>query len=322
MSFQFRDFDYSESDYAQVIAIWNGEHPHNKTEIHEYRYQDKERNPDYFWQRVVAEMNGRVIGYGIYCETWWSARPGKYHLKFITHPDYRQQGIASAFYERVLEILTARGEVNLLTTDTYENKLDAIHFLHKRGFEQVMRFPVSHLDVPCFHGAAYSSLEMKMQQHGVRICSLAELMTTDPNWMQKLYDLEWEIEQDVPLPEPPTREPFAEYKKFVDSPNFLPEGYFVAVAGDDAYVGTSALWCSTADPTKMYTGLTGVTRSHRRQGIATAMKVRAIQYAQRQGVVIIETDNEENNPMYQLNLQLGFAPQPAELDFHNDMTEA
>jgi hypothetical protein len=39
-------------------------------------------------------------------------------------------------------------------------------------------------------------------------------------------------------------------------------------------------------------------------------------------VVIIETDNEENNPMYQLNLQLGFAPQPAELDFHKDMMEA
>jgi hypothetical protein len=37
-------------------------------------------------------------------------------------------------------------------------------------------------------------------------------------------------------------------------------------------------------------------------------------FAQEIGAKFIETNNEEHNPMYQLNLQLGFQPQPADLD--------
>jgi len=52
-----------------------------------------------------------------------------------------------------------------------------------------------------------------------------------------------------------------------------------------------------------------------RMGVATAMKVAAISFAQETGITEIDTDNEENNPMYQINLQLGFQPMPAYLDF-------
>ncbi|MCD4691179.1 GNAT family N-acetyltransferase, partial [bacterium] len=74
-------------------------------------------------------------------------------------------------------------------------------------------------------------------------------------------------------------------------------------------------WIALADPTKLHTGLTGTVRSHRRRGIATALKVAAIDLAKKRGVATIETDNEENNPMYALNVELGFEPQPAWLDF-------
>ncbi len=51
----------------------------------------------------------------------------------------------------------------------------------------------------------------------------------------------------------------------------------MAVDGDE-YVGMSNLWDDRASDA-LYTGLTGVKRSHRRRGIATALKVRAIAYA-------------------------------------------
>ena len=60
-------------------------------------------------------------------------------------------------------------------------------------------------------------------------------------------------------------------------------------------------------------------RAHRRQGIATAMKVRAIGFAKEYGAKIVETDNEENNPMYFLNLKLGFESQPAWLSFEKHL---
>jgi GNAT superfamily N-acetyltransferase len=56
----------------------------------------------------------------------------------------------------------------------------------------------------------------------------------------------------------------------------------------------------------MTTGLTGVRRSARRQGIATALKVHAIEWSRQRGMRTIETGNEENNPMFDLNVRLGY----------------
>ena len=70
----------------------------------------------------------------------------------------------------------------------------------------------------------------------------------------------------------------------------------------------TGFWISLAEPAKLYTGLTGVLRSHRRRGIATALKVTALEMAKARGVRTLETDNEENNPMYLLNVELGFEP--------------
>ena len=61
--------------------------------------------------------------------------------------------------------------------------------------------------------------------------------------------------------------------------------------------------------------MTGVLRTYRRMRIATALKVRTIEFAQTYGAQWIETSNEENNPMLQLNLRVGFQPAPAWLSF-------
>ena len=61
----------------------------------------------------------------------------------------------------------------------------------------------------------------------------------------------------------------------------------------------------------MQTNLTGVLRSHRRRGIATTLKLHAMAFAHQYGARVIVTDNEESNPMYDLNMKLGFKPGPA-----------
>ena len=56
-------------------------------------------------------------------------------------------------------------------------------------------------------------------------------------------------------------------------------------------------------------------------GIATALKLHAIRFAKKEGIELIETENEENNPMYQLNVQLGFRPLPAWVEFEKTLQE-
>ena len=46
-----------------------------------------------------------------------------------------------------------------------------------------------------------------------------------------------------------------------------------------------------------------------------------MRYARGYGATIIETDNEENNPMFGLNMQLGFEAQPAWIDFRKILRE-
>ena len=45
------------------------------------------------------------------------------------------------------------------------------------------------------------------------------------------------------------------------------------------------------------------------------------QAAEKLGIKTIEADNEENNPMFKLNLQLGFKPQRAYLDFQKKIPD-
>ena len=68
-------------------------------------------------------------------------------------------------------------------------------------------------------------------------------------------------------------------------------------------------------------GMTGVLRSHRRKGIATALKLQGIEYAKQNGIKYLKTENEENNPMYQINLKLGFRPQRTWTDFEKQLRD-
>jgi RimJ/RimL family protein N-acetyltransferase len=209
----------------------------------------------------------------------------------------------------------------VITADTREDRIHGVRFLTQRGFKQIMRAPVSHLEVMSFDHARFAGHAARMAELGIKIVSLAELSADDTDWKRRYWDLDWELLQDVPTTDPLMRQSFESFEeRKLGAPGFDPHAHFFALDGI-CWIGMSALWTSQAEPDKLYTGLTGVVRSHRRKGIVTAMKLRAIDFAQRHGARLIETDNEENNPMYALNLALGFTPQPAWLQFEKRLKE-
>ena len=316
-----RPFEKTDDEYAAVVALSRAVWPDYQETVEEWKHNDETRDPQYPFQRLVAEIEGKIVASAIYCEPAWSYRPGKFFIMGSVHPDHRAQGIGTALYDHIMERLAERDPVTL-TSASRENQVAGIRFLTRRGFQQTLRAPVSQLDVPNFQEEKYAGLAEKMEKQGIKILSLREIDALDPDWKRKLWELKWELLQDVPTTDQLTKQPFEVFvERSLGRPGFNPDAQFVAMDGD-CWVGATALWVAQAEPEKLHTGLTGVVRSHRRRGIATAMKVRSIVFARQYGTKIIETDNEENNPMYQLNLQLGFQPKPAWLDFEKQLRPA
>ena len=123
------------------------------------------------------------------------------------------------------------------------------------------------------------------------------------------------------MPDPFRPQPLEDFlRQKVENPAFTPDASHVAVHGEE-WAGLSELYIDSNHPQVGGTGLTGVTRPWRRKGLATALKLKVLRRAKAKGVRRVITDNEENNPMFQINLMLGFRAQPAWLGWQLNLAE-
>lgn len=317
--FTIRPFEPTDTDYVAIKEIDQAMFPEYPRSVEEWRYYDESRNPKYFYHRDMIEYDGKVIAFGNCSQIPWSFHPEKFNFQIAFYPDYKHvEAVRDAYFDHVMAFLQERNPL-AITSGMFEDRTAHLDFLSRHGFEEVMRAPVSHLEVADFDPTQYSDLLDRVRASGIQIVTTIELEKMVPDWKHKLYELDTELEQDVPSPDPPEKPSFEDFEKHVlKNPNFIADAFFVALDNGEM-VGDTSLWVSQADKDRLVTGLTGVVRSHRRRGIATALKVHAINYALQHGAKIIETDNEENNPMYQINLMLGFKPKPSWIIFEKTL---
>lgn len=312
MTYMIRPF--SPDDYPEIIKVHNAAAPEYPLSVEEMRFDDEHRDPMCKAQRWIAEQDGRVVAACEYYQNVSRYHPRKFTIEGVVHPDHQRQGIGSALYDQIITALRLFDPLSLLCV-AQEDKTGSITFLKTRGFQESRRERVSRLDLAAFDPAPYAGLEEKLRSQGIEIKTFKEL-EDDPQRNRKLYELRWEIQQDVPaLTGPPTQ---ISYERFLESylsgPSFIPDGYFIAIH-DGHYLGLSNFWGTYGDRI-IRTGLTGVRRSYRRKGIALALKLRSIACAKEQGYSTIETDNASTNkPMLAINERLGFIQQPAWIVF-------
>lgn len=303
-----RPFD-PENDYPALARIVNANFPAFAETEDEIRYGDNYRDPSHRFARFLAEDAGVVVGSGHYGQSVHHFHPRKFEIEVFVAPERQGEGIGRALYERVVTELAPLEPLGLRTW-TMETQARALRFFADRGFAEEMRSAESWLEVAAFDPARFAGADARVAEQGIRIAAVAELDGADPQVRQRLYRLSQAVHQDIPSPDPVTAVPYEVWAKRFDSPNYRPDGQFLALAGDEM-VGISALWGRQADD-HLQTGVTGVLRTHRRRGIALALKLRAIAYARSVGAPVIRTDNEVGNVgMLSINEALGFVRQPA-----------
>ncbi|MEM7033133.1 MAG: GNAT family N-acetyltransferase [Chloroflexota bacterium] len=310
-----REFEQTSEDYNAVANVMNIVWREPIITADDLRGVDEEHPSHLVHHRFVAEADDEIVGFGSFShnERFYHRQRFWVHLDVL--PDWRQRGAGTQLYDHMLVIMQTEYGANELHAETTDSRDYSIRFLEKRGFWENKREPQSRLGLAKFDGTPFQGLETKMAAMGIEIRALSDLMRDDPQALYQVYELHQMLVFDVPDPAPRTKVDFDSWQNgySVTNPYYLPEAHFMALH-DNAYIGLTSLWGSKTDE-KLYTGMSGVKREYRRKGLATALKLRAIAFAQAQGTRALLTSNNDTNPMLQLNLKLGFEIYDARLKF-------
>ncbi len=128
-----------------------------------------------------------------------------------------------------------------------------------------------------------------------------------------MHELDWVLWQSIPYGQAVTKRTLAQFAaQEIDHPKFIADACFIAVK-DGEFLGYSNLIESDAG---FSTEMTGVLPAWRGRGIATALKLAGIRYAQSHNAQRLDTQNDAvNHPMIALNQKLGFIEEGANLRF-------
>jgi RimJ/RimL family protein N-acetyltransferase len=110
----------------------------------------------------------------------------------------------------------------------------------------------------------------------------------------------------IPIHPHPAPPPAWLAEQAIGLPDSLPDAFFIVRDGM-RYVGMSYLHRDLDDPRRLLQRITAIHAEYRGRGIALALKLKTIEYAQQHGFHEIRTAVESNNPsMLAINAKLGF----------------
>ncbi|HVK03493.1 MAG TPA: GNAT family N-acetyltransferase [Armatimonadaceae bacterium] len=319
---KLRPFDpASDADYATLAALLNATTPDYPTTPGDIREWDGKREERARFGRWFAEEGGRPVGVCSHDQMPWQYHPRRFFIDVRVEPEWQGRGIGAAMYRHILDAIEPHEPLSVKTM-VREDWERSMRFVTDRGFVEILRAHESRLDLPAFDLGPFREALDAPAAHGVVLKTLAELWS-ESDVPRRLHALDVELLKDLPTAEPITPLTLEQFEKLVlGSSHLLKDAYAVAVdEATGAWVGVNALWKRSAD-NDLDNGLTGVVRSHRRRGIALALKLKNIAWAKANGFQYIRTDNEVNNVgMLAINERLGFRRVPPWIEFSKTLRE-
>lgn len=275
----------TDADLAGWCDVWAAITPREPSSLEDVKRRLR-RQPERLY--LVAEERGAVVGLGFVGPT---DSPGRIGLAIRVLPRWRRRGLGSRLYEWVLDHALAQrpGWISGLVSGADQ---EALGWATRRGFEDYGRDVELLLKLD-------GDEQLPPPLDGITIVEVG------PRLHDAAYALTREAWEDLPTG-------FA-----VQTPDFatwLEEDLAgpIAFAAMDhgELIGFAALMSRDA-PGLLEHGLTATRRTHRRRGIATALKRTQIAWAAANGYRELITFTQDGNVgMQAINLALGYEPQP------------
>jgi GNAT superfamily N-acetyltransferase len=299
-----------DEDINSILHAINHDRPRRTVE--EYRFNLSAIPANARPEARVAEIAGRVVGIVDWQRRLYTTDAGAHTCAVAVDPSRWGHGIGTALYDVAIADLHARGARKVYAR-VRSDLPSALQFAVHRGFEQTgfgdnrSRLAVRDANLDRCRDAA-----VRVEESGIRILSITEL-NPDEAMLQAICDTDNASAATTPSSEEWSPTPFEEWKKYVtDGPFYQPDAFFVALDGDRP---AGVAWLEMRTGGYADNGYTGVHPDYQGRGIARALKLRTVQWAQSNGVTYIGTGNDPNNgPMLAINGDLGYQPLPAMLE--------
>jgi GNAT superfamily N-acetyltransferase len=273
--------------------------------------------------RLVAVLDDTIVGYAQLFHIPWLREPGHFWALIRVARAWQRQGIGGQLYHDAFAELR-RLDALAVQIEVFESQLPLITHIERLGFHELFRSWPYRLETNDFDLSRFAASAERATGRGIMITTLAEERARGADWLPRLHDLHAAITRDIPLPGHPHPAPgLAWFERYACGlPVSMPDAYFIAVDGE-RYVGESCMHRREAAPRELSQKTTGVLSEYRGYGIAMALKLRTIAYAQRYGYTRIWTGVESNNPsMLAINAKLGFVQGPGVIVFEKQLRSA
>lgn len=256
---------------------------------------------------AVDAKSSQMVGYGAVL------MEKQANLDVMVHPDWQRQGVGTLLWERMRQDLSAF-DTSVVGPWVRAENTAGCRWLSALGFSHVNKEGPVQLEV---ENADLSLLvpNTAHQTNDIVFTTLADEHGR-PDCLEKVYDLFQNVENDVPTYSPANRTSFEQFVQELQQSGIVPQSVFIA-KHNEAYIGLSILGQRISEADMRFAGgpgclsqhLTGVRAPYRRRGIAFALKLRTIEYAQKHGYRRI-LSNSDNPAMRDLNWKLGFRTGP------------
>ena len=319
--------DYtSDAHYEAMARIESAVYPLYPDTAERMKRHDKKWPEKYHRYRVVVteDATDTIVAVGTAKHSIDTYHPHKFYVDAAVDPAFDDTQLRPMLYSYLVEQLQPLDPIQL-SGSCNSAQPHLIAFYESRGYEMKTREYSSKLMLREFDPATFQTYGERVSASGVRLLNLHEMEATYPDrWIRMVYDIAMEVDIDVPWHEPIQPEPYEQWRKrFSDQLSRVDDAYLIALDGDKP-IGVTMMFASGASSEVLFTGLTGVVRSRRRQGIAMALKVRSLSVAKEKFCKddlqpYLMAENEENNPMFTINERLGFVRQPDWLNWVKEL---